>query len=185
MKEPYDSNLKLTITSGCWGLGVFPVLFSNSDLSAMRMITLIKKKKECLFKTKGDMRFKNKGKRQVSGHYHQRRELARGLWPALWVQRLDLSEHPENMTEDSGLRPRWGLAGKGLVWAERLEGTGHQPFWLGTNSLPTLWMSEGQRQCPRSLRTPQGSLGPCGLDLCLLVAGRGVRSVSSKGLRTL
>lgn len=155
MKEPYDSNLKLTITSGCWGFGVFPVLFSNSDLSAMRMITLIKKKKkECLFKTKGDMRFKNKGKIQVSGHYHQRRELARGLWPALWVQRLDLSEHPENMTEDSGLRPRWGLAGKGLVWARG---------WRGQDTNRSGW---GQTRCPpcgrlRDRGSAHGHSGPC------------------------
>lgn len=112
------------------------------------------KKKDCLFKTKGDMRFKNKRKRQVSGHYHRRRELAQGLWPVLWVQRLDLAEHPENTTEDSGLRPRRGLAGKGLVWAERLERAVHQLLWLGTNSLPTLWTSEGQRRCPRCS-------GPC------------------------
>ena len=65
------------------------------------------------------MRFKNKRKRQVSGHYHWRRELAQGLWPVLWVQRLDLVEHPENTTEDSGLRPRRGLAGKGLVWGDK------------------------------------------------------------------
>lgn len=78
-----------------------------------------------------------------------------------------------------------GSGWEGASVGERLEGTGHQPFWLGTNSLPTLWTSEGQRQCPRSLRTLQGSLGPRRLDLRLLVAGRAVRSVFSKGLRTL
>ena len=48
-EKAVDSNLKLTITSGCWGLGVFPELFANSDLSAMRMITLMKKKKKIAY----------------------------------------------------------------------------------------------------------------------------------------
>ena len=131
MKKPYDSNLKLRVISGCWDWGdfFFPVHFSNSNLSAMRMDYPYEKKKKNLFKTKDDVRFKQK-KKKVSRHYLRSWGWAgrgagvgagTGLCPALGSRGPGSLKGPEKMERaqvsglDGGLRLQRGWRG-GRGW---------------------------------------------------------------------